>query len=83
MSTYKQYTIKNTVYFISIYPRNNLNEGMKPREVDTDTIGGKAINQYANLAQKVSNSSTARTTRKIYDVSKATSQNIFEKGDKK
>ena len=63
--------------------RNNLNEGMKPREVDTDTIGGKAINQYANLAQKVSNSSTARTTRKIYDVSKATSQNIFEKGDKK
>lgn len=23
MSTYKQYTIKNTVYFISIYPEDN------------------------------------------------------------
>lgn len=36
MSTYKQYTIKNTVYFISIYP-NDKYTFIYPEKNDKDT----------------------------------------------
>ena len=57
--------------------RNAMARDMQPRQVDRESIGDKAVNLYAQGAKRVLDSgTTARRTRKVYDVSKATSKRI-------
>lgn len=56
--------------------RSHLMASLQPREVDKETIGDKAINKYADMAQQIHDGPTMRRTRKVYDVSKATSKRI-------
>lgn len=62
--------------------KENLVQGMQPREKDTSTLGEKAVQTYAESAQKVYDGKTARTSRKVYDVSKATAERVKGGRDK-
>lgn len=53
-----------------------LQRDMQPRPVDTETLGEKAVNKYADRAQNIYNGPTMTRSRKVYDVSKATSKRI-------
>lgn len=51
----------------------------QPRQADTESLGDKAVNLYAKGADRVLNSgTTANRTRKVYDVSKATSKRVSD-----
>lgn len=53
-----------------------LQRDMQPRPIDTETLGEKAVNKYADTARNVYNGPTMTRSRKVYDVSKATSKRI-------
>lgn len=53
-----------------------LQRDMQPRPIDTETLGEKAVNKYADAAKNIYNSSTMTRSRKVYDVSKATSKRV-------
>lgn len=52
---------------------------MQPRAIDRESVGDKVVGLYAQGAKRVLDSgTTARRTRKVYDVSKATSKRISD-----
>ncbi|HFQ4526926.1 TPA: pLS20_p028 family conjugation system transmembrane protein [Enterococcus faecium] len=53
-----------------------LQRDMQPRPIDTETLGEKAVNKYADTARNVYNGPTNTRSRKVYDVSKATSKRV-------
>lgn len=59
--------------------RSAMVRDMQPRQVDRESIGDKAVNLYAQGAKRVLDSgTTAKRTRKVYDVTKATSKRISD-----
>ena len=59
--------------------KNNFLKDQAPRQVDTETVGDKAVNLYADTAKRLSTGTTVTRTRKVYDVSKATTKRIDSK----
>ncbi|HFD1687679.1 TPA: pLS20_p028 family conjugation system transmembrane protein [Enterococcus hirae] len=53
-----------------------LQRDMQPRPVDTETLGDKIVNKYADTARNIYHGSTMTRSRKVYDVSKATSKRV-------
>ena len=53
-----------------------LQRDMQPRLIDTESLGEKAVNKYADTAQNIYNGPTMTRSRKVYDVSKATSKRV-------
>lgn len=59
--------------------KNNLLKDQAPRPIDTESLGDKAVNLYADTAKRLATGETATRTRKVYDVSKATTKRIDSK----
>lgn len=53
-----------------------LQRDMQPRPIDTETLGEKAVNKYADTARNIYNGPTMTRSRKVYDVSKTTSKRV-------
>lgn len=53
-----------------------LQRDMQPRPVDTESLGDKIVNKYADTARNIYNGPTMTRSRKVYDVSKATSKRV-------
>ncbi|OTO77415.1 MULTISPECIES: pLS20_p028 family conjugation system transmembrane protein [unclassified Enterococcus] len=53
-----------------------LQRDMQPRPIDTETLGEKAVSKYADTARNIYNGPTMTRSRKVYDVSKATSKRV-------
>ncbi|MCF1585723.1 hypothetical protein LQF61_10995 [Tetragenococcus koreensis] len=59
-----------------------LRKDQEPRKRDLETVGEKAVGKYAQIAQHLSQGSTAQRARKVYDVSRSTSKKIKKSKDK-
>ncbi|WP_427815008.1 pLS20_p028 family conjugation system transmembrane protein (plasmid) [Enterococcus sp. 22-H-5-01] len=53
-----------------------LQKDMQPRPIDTETVGDKVVGTYANVANNIHKGPTMTRSRKVYDVSKATSKRM-------
>ncbi|OJG77543.1 hypothetical protein RV10_GL002377 [Enterococcus pallens] len=53
-----------------------LQRDMQPRPIDMETLGEKVVNKYADTARNIYNGPTMARSRKVYDVSKATSKRV-------
>ena len=51
---------------------------MQPRAIDRESVGDKVVGLYAQAKRVLDSGTTARRTRKVYDVSKATSKRISD-----